>query len=321
MPTVPKRVLDTFGDVLDDPETDMIDAVAPFVAPTLSGRHRARKAVVCTVAAPRDRQSKRGRVHVLLHGPGGTGKTVLRDWVKNTYDDAMAVGAKSSGAGLKGSTTGGKYKPGALTMADGGIICIDELDKIDADDRKALYESMSEGEYEINQAGVHSTFDARVSVVATANDIDRFSGPLLDRFDFVVEVPEYDEAETVDVTHDVYDDFVAAFIDGDLVTEKDIVRELTDWCSTFEPDLAAGDTTLSNIKTVAERLVRQFGATGNIRTKEGYLRVAYTLARLNREDLAVDHFRRAIQLVHGDSLNGQTLDADALSTTKYSTGA
>lgn len=282
-----------------DSGQNAVDWLWQHVAPDMAERRRARTCALLTIASPLDRNGFRGRSHLLLYddGVGGTGKSALGDWVKYRLPDAFGCGPDSSEAGLKYNANVGK--PGKLAMAHTGVLRIEEFEKFDRSDRQATFESMSEGTFEVDKGGVNETFPAETRIIALTNGKDWFSDPLKSRFDYAVEMPEYDEAETITVAHTIQDTFRERFVRNNGGGNADApLLSYINWCWGIDPGL--DDDVHERVRDGVERLVRETDKTGEIRKKTGYLRTSYTIARLNRRDIRFEDWLRAVDIMEPD---------------------
>lgn len=289
---------------------NVLDVLWEYVCPEMTGRRRARTAVLLLLTSEDDRGGFRGRQHVLLYdeGVGGTGKSILGDWVKYAMPDGYGVGPDASKAGLK--FNGNTGEPGKLNQADGGVLRIEEFEKFEKEDRDATYEAMSEGYFEVDKGGVNADLPAQVRVLALSNNPEILSGPMRTRFDFAIEMDEYDADETITVGEERYEAFGDAFINGERDEEPEVLPQYLSYVGDFRPDYP--EAAHEEIVEMLETLVTEADMTGDIREKEAYIRAAYCIAKLNLRDITPEDWAYAVDLIH-PGIDASALFADHLS--------
>ena len=126
----------------------------------------------------------RGDIHALFVGDPGTAKSQMLNYLSKLAPRSIyASGKASSAAGLTAAAVRDEFgegqwtlEAGALVLADMGIACIDEIDKMSDQDRSSLHQAMEQQEISIAKAGINATLKSRCAILAAAN-------PKLGRFD------------------------------------------------------------------------------------------------------------------------------------------
>ena len=173
----------------------LIDKMVDSIAPSIWGKRDVKKALAFQLfggvkKTRSDGTKMRGDIHVLLVGDPGVAKSVMLGFVAGVAPKARYVSGKSStGAGLTATVVkdeilkGWGLEAGAMVLANKGIVCIDEFDKMDEEDRSVMHEAMEQQTITIAKATVQATLRAQTSVLAAAN-------PKFGRFDPLQSIPK-----------------------------------------------------------------------------------------------------------------------------------
>ncbi|KAG2378813.1 hypothetical protein C9374_007961 [Naegleria lovaniensis] len=201
-------------------QKNLYKTIAESIDPAIYGCEDIKKALACQLFGGsskvlNDGIRRRGDINVLLLGDPSTAKSQLLKFVEKVAPIGVYTSGKgSSAAGLtacviKEPGSGEFYlEGGSMVLADGGIVCIDEFDKMREQDRVAIHEAMEQQTISVAKAGITTVLNSRTSVLAAAN-------PLFGRYDDF-----RSPAEQIDFQTTILSRFDMIFIVRDLV-DKD----------------------------------------------------------------------------------------------------
>ena len=160
-------------------DPDIFQKISRSIAPSIQGCDYIKKSIVLQFfkGVEKDLAGNHHRrdIHILLAGDPETGKSQLLDYASKISPRARkGSGRSTTGAGLIG---GAVHEPddrwyleaGILPLADRGIACIDELDKMREEDRNSIHRAMEQQEVTINKADLRQTLRTKTSILGACN--------------------------------------------------------------------------------------------------------------------------------------------------------
>lgn len=242
----------------------------------------------------KDRPNMRMRLHILLWGGPGTGKSEFLNWYQQKMDGVLINSELTSKTGLVGDARGKTIHPGLLAQTSGSILLVDELDKMSVQDQNGLLQAMEEGEYIITKGKNRQAFKAEVRVIATCNDIKKIQRPLVDRFDFPFKVSKISKIQRAEYVSDIIDSFMGK-------NSKDyslVVKAYLDWAQNAKTRIDPDDEPAIK-KAIKDYILNSDEKIEGLSYRSlefSILRIAYALALLERSKITKEHIESSIQI-------------------------
>ncbi|KAL6620376.1 hypothetical protein ACP70R_035515 [Stipagrostis hirtigluma subsp. patula] len=209
--TCTKRDLEIITNYKEKHGSDVFRQLLHSFCPSIYGHELVKAGVILALfggvqknSMDKNKVPVRGDIHVIVVGDPGLGKSQLLQAAAAVSPRGIYVcGNTTTNAGLtvavvKDSMTNDyAFEAGAMVLADRGLCCIDEFDKMSAE-HQALLEAMEQQCVSVAKAGLVASLSARTSVLAAANPVGghydraktvnenlKMSAALLTRFDLV----------------------------------------------------------------------------------------------------------------------------------------
>lgn len=147
---------------------------------------------------------KRGNIHVMFIADPSTGKSELLKYTAKLMNRGLFVSATGSSAvgltsSVKADKESGNYmvEAGGILKANGSVMCIDEIGRLNEEAQAALYEVAEQETYTLAKAGIVKTFDVNITLIVGGNprdgrfnpsatasqNLEHLKAPFLSRFD------------------------------------------------------------------------------------------------------------------------------------------
>lgn len=326
---------------------DGLSKIVNSVAPSIFGLETEKEAITLqlfggTHKEMDDGSTMRGDIHILLVGDPGVAKSQLLRYMSGLAPRGIfASGKSATGAGLTAAAVKDDFgdgrwtlEAGAMVLADQGLACIDELDKMSPQDRSALHEAMESQKISIAKAGITATLQCRCSMLAAANpkhgrfepkasitsQID-LPPPLLSRFDMIFVLSDLPNKELdTDIAHHILSSHKRGearkkrkeHSDDSRIDEvlsetahiapkisADFIRKYIAYSKRVTPMLTDDALKLIEANYIAIRAQSREGTIPiTARQLEAYVRLAEASARARlSEDATVEDAERAIRIV------------------------
>ncbi|HEY6283282.1 MAG TPA: minichromosome maintenance protein MCM [Nitrososphaerales archaeon] len=305
---------------------DAYERLVSSIAPVILGHQSEKEAILLLLAggnatALPDGTKLRGDINALFVGDPGTGKSEMLKFASQVAPRGLyASGRGTTAAGLSAAVIREKnvlmLEAGVVVLADQGIACIDEFEKMKPEDRTALHEMMEQHTVTIAKGGIYATLNARTAILAACNpvlgrynpfqnlieNIGTLPIPLLTRFDLIFvfrDQPTPAEDEKL-ATHILAVHARKSYASPPPI-EFALLKKYLAYAKRIAPDLSK--EAMGRLKDYYLQLRREGGTDESIpptpRTLEALIRIATARARvLLRNEVTEEDALAAIALMN-----------------------
>lgn len=254
--TIEKEDREEVREKVEDLENSFL-AFSSSLAPNIVCAQESKQVIAASLIGAESGDKQDGRIHSFIVSNPGMGKSDLLEFVQETFQDTfLSDGKNATGPGLVGTVEkeDGRwtYSAGKIVQADGGILLVDEFDKMDGEQATALNRPMSSGTVEMDKGSENlSNLPAYAAVIAAGNFtnyVDEFSdarshlpehaSSLMDRWDLLLAVRKKEEEESNQITEAILDKHSESgvekepeFSQKELVIYREMARETAAYLS------------------------------------------------------------------------------------------
>ncbi len=288
----------------------------------------------------------RGELNVLLIGDPGTAKSQLLQYVarispRGLYTSGRGTTAAGLTAAVLREKDGGMtLEAGALVLADKGVACIDEIDKMKPEDRVAMHEAMEQHTISVAKGGIVATLNARTAILAAANPaLGRYEPyrtiaeninlpvTLLSRFDLIFVLRDQPEKELDSkLSEHILGLHKRGVVEAEPPISPDLLRKYISYSKNIKPTLT--DEAIQRLKDFYLTMRAASEAEGSpiaitARQLESLVRIAEARARSALRDkvlaedaeAAIAIMKKSLEQV-GIDLSSRKIDIDIIMTGK-----